>query len=208
MHMRGEPQTTANILFARDVMKDVTQGLRRSIAKARTAGVAKSQIILDPGIGFGKSFQQNYELLSKLPTTRQTRLPAPGRHFAKGFLGATQSRQRKSKPFRPANASGHRRDGYRQHPRRRPHRPRPRCRRNAPGSPRRRLRPQPKLPSHALIWMGRSMLRPIPANTFAFGRFVFFPLFPSFLWHPSPFPATILSAVSSCCAHIFAQPHG
>src|SRR5882724_13025667 len=47
MHMRGEPRTMQAGPFARDVMKDVPQGLRRSVAVARRAGVAKSQIILD-----------------------------------------------------------------------------------------------------------------------------------------------------------------
>src|SRR3984893_10865337 len=48
MHMRGEPRTMQKKAFARDVMKDVAQGLRASIAKARQAGAQKSQIIIDP----------------------------------------------------------------------------------------------------------------------------------------------------------------
>src|SRR6266446_2687097 len=67
MHMRGTPRTMQKQPWARDVVKDVTAGLRESVAVARRAGVRKSQIILDPGIGFGKSFAQNYELLAKLP---------------------------------------------------------------------------------------------------------------------------------------------
>jgi len=59
MHMRGEPRTMQKATFARDVMKDVVQGLSGSVAIARKAGVRKSQIILDPGIGFGKSYAQN-----------------------------------------------------------------------------------------------------------------------------------------------------
>src|SRR5215813_5437084 len=56
MHMRGSPRTMQKGPFARDVVKDVTSGLRRSIAIARKAGIAKSQIVIDPGIGFGKTF--------------------------------------------------------------------------------------------------------------------------------------------------------
>src|SRR2546429_137715 len=67
MHMRGDPATMQRGPFARDVMKDVLEGLRASITKARKADVAKSQIIVDPGIGFGKSLEQNFELLRKLP---------------------------------------------------------------------------------------------------------------------------------------------
>jgi dihydropteroate synthase len=89
MHMRGEPRTMQAGPFARDVVKDVTQGLRRSVATARKAGVAKSQIILDPGIGFGKSFAQNYELLQKLPQLARLGYPLLVGTSRKGFLGAT-----------------------------------------------------------------------------------------------------------------------
>src|SRR5712672_4269847 len=89
MHMRGEPATMQKKPFARDVMKDVTQGLRAAITKARRAGVHKSQIIIDPGIGFGKSFEQNYELLRKLADIAKLGYPLLVGTSRKGFLGAT-----------------------------------------------------------------------------------------------------------------------
>jgi len=89
MHMRGEPRTMQTRGFARDVMKDVTQGLRKSVGIARKAGVGKSQVILDPGIGFGKSFAQNYELLQKLPQLAKLGYPLLVGTSRKGFLGAT-----------------------------------------------------------------------------------------------------------------------
>ncbi|HVS89704.1 MAG TPA: dihydropteroate synthase [Candidatus Acidoferrum sp.] len=92
MHMRGEPRTMQQGPFARDVIKDVTRGLRASVTKARQAGVAKSQIILDPGIGFGKSFSQNYELLAKLPELAKLGFPLLVGTSRKGFLGATLAR--------------------------------------------------------------------------------------------------------------------
>src|SRR5262245_33862792 len=49
MHMRGNPRTMQKGPFAHHVLNDVTQGLRRSVAIARKAGVAKSQIVIDPG---------------------------------------------------------------------------------------------------------------------------------------------------------------
>ena len=67
MHMRGTPRTMQKGPFAKDVLRDVKSGLRRSVKFARRAGVRKSQIILDPGIGFGKSLEQNYELMARLP---------------------------------------------------------------------------------------------------------------------------------------------
>jgi len=89
MHMRGEPRTMQKGPFAREVMKDVLQGLRRSVASARKAGVRKSQIILDPGIGFGKSYAQNYELLLRLPELADLGFPLLVGTSRKGFLGAT-----------------------------------------------------------------------------------------------------------------------
>ena len=89
MHMRGEPRTMQKPPFARNVMKDVTQGLQASIKKARKAGVANSQIIIDPGIGFGKSFQQNYELLQRLPELGKLGYPLLVGTSRKGFLGRT-----------------------------------------------------------------------------------------------------------------------
>jgi dihydropteroate synthase len=98
MHLRGEPRTMQKVGFARDVMKDVEQSLRKSIAIARKAGVAKSQIILDPGIGFGKSFAQNYELLEKLPQLAKLGFPLLVGTSRKGFLGATLAHDGKSAP--------------------------------------------------------------------------------------------------------------
>ena len=79
-------------------MKDVMQGLRESAAKARKAGVAKSQIIFDPGIGFGKSHSQNYELLQKLPQLAALGYPLLVGSSRKGFLGATLARDGKPAP--------------------------------------------------------------------------------------------------------------
>lgn len=99
MHMRGEPQTMQLGPFARDVLRDVMGTLRASAAKARKAGVAKSQIILDPGIGFGKSHSQNYELLQKLPRLAALGYPLLVGTSRKGFLGATLARE--GKPAQP-----------------------------------------------------------------------------------------------------------
>jgi len=98
MHMRGEPRTMQVGPFARDVMKDVLQGLRRSITIARKAGVPKSRMILDPGIGFGKNFAQNYEVLQKLPQLAKLGYPLLLGTSRKSFLGATLAKNGKSAP--------------------------------------------------------------------------------------------------------------
>jgi dihydropteroate synthase len=98
MHMRGTPRTMQKQPWARDVLKDVTAGLRESVAVARRAGVRKSQIVLDPGIGFGKSYAQNFELLAKLPELARLGYPVLVGTSRKGFIGATLARNGKPLP--------------------------------------------------------------------------------------------------------------
>ncbi|MGA8221686.1 MAG: dihydropteroate synthase [Candidatus Acidiferrales bacterium] len=87
MHMRGNPRTMQRKPFARDVMRDVAAGLKKAVAAARGAGVAKSQIILDPGFGFGKSYEQNFELLTRLPELGRLGYPLLVGTSRKSFLG-------------------------------------------------------------------------------------------------------------------------
>ena len=87
MHMRGEPRTMQKLPFARDVMRDVTSGLLRAVAVARRAGVPKAQIVLDPGLGFGKSYPQNYELLARLSKLARLGFPLLVGTSRKSFIG-------------------------------------------------------------------------------------------------------------------------
>ena len=66
MHSRGTPATMQRLPPAPDVMRDVTVGLRRSLAMAERRGVPRAAIVLDPGIGFGKTAAQNVELIARL----------------------------------------------------------------------------------------------------------------------------------------------
>ncbi|HKW87842.1 MAG TPA: dihydropteroate synthase [Candidatus Acidoferrales bacterium] len=87
MHMRGTPRTMQQEPFARDVMRDVTRGLLQAAARARRGGISQSQIILDPGIGFGKSFDQNFELLARLPELARLGYPLLVGNSRKAFIG-------------------------------------------------------------------------------------------------------------------------
>jgi len=98
MHMRGIPRSMQRGPFAREVLRDVMTGLRRSVAIATKAGVEKSQIVIDPGIGFGKSFSQNYELLARLPALAKLGFPMVVGASRKGFLGKTPARNGKPAP--------------------------------------------------------------------------------------------------------------
>ncbi len=98
MHMRGEPRTMQQQPFARNVLRDVTSGLHRSLATARRAGVPKSQIVLDPGLGFGKSTEQDFELLAHLPDLARLGCPlligASRKKFIGRVLGGVPSSER------------------------------------------------------------------------------------------------------------------
>ena len=87
MHMRGEPRTMQKKPFARNVMRDVISGLRGAVKIALSARVPKSQIILDPGIGFGKSDKQNFEILARLPELAKLGFPIMVGTSRKGFIG-------------------------------------------------------------------------------------------------------------------------
>src|SRR6202790_1827952 len=98
MHMRGEPQTMQQKPFARDALKDVTHGWRESLSIAHRAGVPNSQIVLDPGIGFGKSFAQNYQLLAELPQLAKLGFPLLVGTSRKGFISKTLAQDARIAP--------------------------------------------------------------------------------------------------------------
>jgi dihydropteroate synthase len=66
MHSRGTPATMHRLPPVADIMSEVTSSLHASIAMAERRGVKRESIVIDPGIGFGKSQDQNLELIAKL----------------------------------------------------------------------------------------------------------------------------------------------
>ena len=66
MHSRGTPATMHRLPPVSDIMHELTHGLRASINMAERRGVKRESIVIDPGIGFGKSQEQNLELIAKL----------------------------------------------------------------------------------------------------------------------------------------------
>ncbi len=73
MHMRGTPQTMVKLTDYEDIVKEMLFYFSQRIAAARAAGI--NDIIIDPGFGFAKTLQQNYEVLSKLELFQMTELP-------------------------------------------------------------------------------------------------------------------------------------
>jgi dihydropteroate synthase len=66
MHSRGTPATMHRLPPVADIMEEVTSSLRASINMAERRGVPRESIVIDPGIGFGKTQEQNVELIAKL----------------------------------------------------------------------------------------------------------------------------------------------
>ncbi len=66
MHSRGTPATMHKLPPVADIFHEVIKSLRSSIAMAERRGVKRDSIVIDPGIGFGKSQEQNIELIAKL----------------------------------------------------------------------------------------------------------------------------------------------
>ena len=92
MHMRGTPRTMQHGPFARNVISDVMTRLREAVARARQEGLPKSQILLDPGIGFGKRHDQNFEILARLPEFARLGCPLVIGTSRKSFLGKAMAR--------------------------------------------------------------------------------------------------------------------
>jgi dihydropteroate synthase len=66
MHSRGTPETMQKIPPAGDIFSEVIGGLQRSIKEAIERGVERERIIIDPGLGFGKTPEQNLQLIDGL----------------------------------------------------------------------------------------------------------------------------------------------
>ena len=66
MHSRGTPGQMHGLPPVKDILNEVASGLRESVQQAIEHGVSPEAIVLDPGFGFGKTSEQNIELLAKL----------------------------------------------------------------------------------------------------------------------------------------------
>lgn len=91
MHMRGSPDSMQKGPFARNVIADVRSGLGRALARAKRAGIVRSTIVVDPGIGFGKSYAQNFRILTHLEEIAKLGFPLLVGPSRKGFIGAAIS---------------------------------------------------------------------------------------------------------------------
>ena len=87
MHMRGTPETMQNDPRYGDVVSEVRNFLEERSAFAAAHGVAAEQIVLDPGIGFGKTDEHNLALLNHIPLLAAAGRPVLIGASRKGFIG-------------------------------------------------------------------------------------------------------------------------
>ena len=88
MHMNGEPGTMQKEPHYDDVVGEVARFLVEQAQAAERAGISSSRISIDPGIGFGKTFAHNEELLRRLEIFAELGYPVWLGASRKGFLGA------------------------------------------------------------------------------------------------------------------------
>lgn len=92
MHMLGDPLTMQQAPVYRDVLEEVRDWLAARVAALQHAGVDRARIVVDPGIGFGKTLEHNLALLARLPEASPPGLPVLVGVSRKSMLGAITGR--------------------------------------------------------------------------------------------------------------------
>jgi dihydropteroate synthase len=93
MHMRGEPGTMQDAPHYNNVMEEIFLYLSGSVSLAREAGVDPEKIIVDPGIGFGKTVEQNLVILHQLGRLKALGKPILLGASRKSFIGALTGKE-------------------------------------------------------------------------------------------------------------------
>lgn len=85
MHMKGSPKTMQDNPVYKDVVREIKQFLSHQVKKAKKAGI--KDIIIDPGIGFGKTTEHNLEILKNLNKFKELKRPILVGPSRKSFIG-------------------------------------------------------------------------------------------------------------------------
>lgn len=98
MHMKGSPKNMQDGPLYNDLISEISTSLNESIECAERAGVGKDRIIIDPGIGFGKTLEHNLEILRRLSEFKKFGRPIcvglSRKSFIGKILGMTEPRDR------------------------------------------------------------------------------------------------------------------
>lgn len=87
MHIRGTPQTMQKLTDYQDLIGEIYQFFETQINAAVAAGILRSHLIIDPGIGFAKTSQQNIEIIQKLSRFHEIGVPILLGVSRKSFIG-------------------------------------------------------------------------------------------------------------------------
>ena len=98
MHMRGRPEEWRTLPPVSDFVTLVKRELRAWADTALLRGVKRERIVLDPGFGFGKSFQENYPLLKRFDELHELRYPLLAGVSRKSFIGRALARNGNDAP--------------------------------------------------------------------------------------------------------------
>jgi dihydropteroate synthase len=93
MHMQGQPRTMQEQYHYEDVVRDVGQFLARQLERCEAAGIDRRRIVIDPGFGFGKSVDHNFQLLDRLETLSAIGVPVLVGISRKSMIGAVTGRR-------------------------------------------------------------------------------------------------------------------
>ncbi|MXV84418.1 dihydropteroate synthase [Candidatus Poribacteria bacterium] len=87
MHMKGTPRTMQHAPEYNDIVSEICDSLQKSIETAESEGITPDRIIIDPGIGFGKTTKHNLEILKRLSAFRRLHKPLLIGTSRKSFIG-------------------------------------------------------------------------------------------------------------------------
>ncbi|MEA5507441.1 dihydropteroate synthase [Halotia wernerae UHCC 0503] len=87
MHTRGTPQTMQQMTNYQDVIQEISSFLAQQIAIATATGINQNKIIIDPGIGFAKNYEQNLEVFRRLYSLKALNRPILVGASRKSFIG-------------------------------------------------------------------------------------------------------------------------
>lgn len=93
MHMRGMPQNMQENLEYKDLIYEIIYYLKKNIDKAIEMGVNRDKIIIDPGIGFGKTVEHNLEIIRSLTSFQSLGYPVLIGPSRKSFIGKTLNKE-------------------------------------------------------------------------------------------------------------------
>lgn len=98
MHTRGRPEEWRSLPPIGDPALVVKRDLRQWAEAATLAGIKRDRLVLDPGFGFGKSFEENYPLLARFVDLQQIGYPLLAGTSRKSFIGRTLARDGQDAP--------------------------------------------------------------------------------------------------------------